>query len=108
MTTVKDRIVESQNLWAGLGALFIGAGFVGFLSYNGIESQSTLMWMGFLGLYITQVLGKKKSMQEGAKFQAKMEKALNGDMDDKIRTIIRQELNRSQNDNEVKESPETS
>lgn len=108
MTKVKDRIVESQNLWAALGALFIGAGFVGFLSYNGIESQSTLMWMGFLGLYITQVLGKKKSMDAGAKFQQKMEKALNGDMDEKIRTIIRQELARSQNGNELKESPETS
>lgn len=103
MTAIKDKVVESNNLWASLGALIIGAGFVGFLAYNGLETQSSLMWMGFLGLYLTNVIGKQKSLAKGEEMSAKMDDMLNSVMDEKIRNAVRDvlaEVGMSQNGNE--------
>ena len=93
MSATKDRLVNSNNAWALLGALFITAGFL--LTINiagGVDDKYVTGYLAFVGLFIQHYLGKEKTMRQGAEMNNKLDRVLNGEMDDKIRNAVRLEL----------------
>lgn len=89
-------LVESRNLYATLGALFIVAAFAfGLIVTDSVTSENTpliTIVTGFFGLFITQVLGKQQTLNRIEAVHGKVDRVLNSEMDAKIEAAVHKVL----------------
>lgn len=98
----RGKLVENKNTAPVLGALFMVAAFVfGLIVTDKATADNTpliTVVTGLFGLYITQTLGKAATINKLEQVDSKVDRVLNGEMEDKIRAVVREELGHTPED----------
>ena len=88
--------MESKNAPWALGALTIVTAFAfGLIITDNVTSENTpliTIVTGFFGLFITSALGKAAINNKVDRVETKVDRVLNGEMEDKMRAVVQQVL----------------